>query len=111
METQRPKGYAAIVVLLVLILGILAFNTVESELDRQAAAQARVDRTEAVASAIQQQNELVRNLLDNYQAAAYENSGIDRITEQQLIAEEYQLTALQVLALQNMQILQMLAEK
>lgn len=55
------------------------------------------------------QDELISGLLYSYQQDAYDNPSLDRITEQQLIAAEYQLTAMQLLALQNSEIIQLLA--
>ena len=53
------------------------------------------------------QEEIVLELFDNYQDVAYGVS-IDRIAEQQLIATEYQIQALQLLAIQNRQIADLL---
>ena len=41
------------------------------------------------------------DLLENYKKAAYDNTRVDRIAEQQLLATESQLSALQAMASQN----------
>jgi hypothetical protein len=48
-------------------------------------------------------------MMSDYQGDVYDNPSIDRIAEQQLIAEEYQLAALQIFAIQNGQLIELLA--
>ncbi|MCX6101627.1 MAG: hypothetical protein NTV92_09505 [Candidatus Bipolaricaulota bacterium] len=47
--------------------------------------------------------------MDTYEKTAYRSAEIDRISEQQLVAAESTLAALQIIALQNSQIIQLLA--
>ncbi len=52
-------------------------------------------------SVIDAQKITYQDLLKSYEKAAYQNSSVERIAEQQLLASESQLTALQVIASQN----------
>lgn len=61
-----------------------------------------------ISGVVSDRSRLINGLVDSYQADAYENPSLERITEQQLIAAEYQLTALQIMALQNDEIIQLL---
>ena len=114
-QGSRPnKGVAATVVaLLVLILATQVFtilstlqqNRVASK--RAATYQARVETAQKV---VDRQQDVIFDLVTDYHASAYDSPDvIDRITEQQLLAAEYQLTALQIIAIQNSQILELLA--
>ena len=50
---------------------------------------------------IKAQKDVYLGLMDTYKNAAYHDASIERIAEQQLIASESQLAALQVMASQN----------
>lgn len=65
-------------------------------------------RQEQLATLLRQQQALLDNVLVNYRNAAYSTS-IDRIAEQQLIATEYQLLLLELIAQQNVLVLELLA--
>jgi cell division protein FtsL len=49
------------------------------------------------------------DLMQTYQKAAYEDTRVERIAEQQLLASESQLSALQVMASQNGVLIDLLA--
>lgn len=70
---------------------------------------AKDKKLRAISGIASRQDDLIADLLESYQADAYDNPSLERITEQQLIAAEYQLTALQLIALQNGEIIQLLA--
>ncbi|MBN2287646.1 MAG: hypothetical protein JXI43_14460 [Tissierellales bacterium] len=74
--------------------------------ERAESYQARVDEAQAV---VEQQRDMITDLTSDYQSAAYDNPAIDRIAEQQLLAAEYQLLALQTLAIQNTQVIELLS--
>jgi len=56
-----------------------------------------------------EQQKIFEPLMSNYIASAYEDTSIERIAEQQLIAEESQITALQVITTQNNLIYELLS--
>lgn len=101
-----------IVVLLVLVLVTQVFqiastfqqNKIAS--DRAESYQTRVDAAQKL---VNDQRDLILDLVQDYEDAAYNDPMIERITEQQLLAAEFQLLGLQTLALQNSQIIELLA--
>lgn len=100
---------ALLVAILVLLAGLLMTNVwlvyqARVEASRFAARQARVAEIRELTAL---QDDLIFDLMSNYQDAAY-GVGVDRIAEQQLIAAETQIVALQTLALQNRQIAELL---
>ena len=64
-------------------------------------------QAQAIRSTMELQDDLIFDLLASYEESAY-GDNVDRITEQQLIAAETQLAALQTIALQNRQITELL---
>jgi len=56
---------------------------------------------ENMQTTITAQKNIYGDLMKSYEKAAYGNSSVDRIAEQQLIATESQLAAMQVIASQN----------
>ena len=60
--------------------------------------QQRVEEAEKVVAS---QQTIITNLMDNYKETAYGNPDVTRIAEQQLMATETSLTALQIIAIQN----------
>lgn len=98
-----------LVVICLLLAGLLAANLwniqqAGREQERRAFYQ---EQAQAIKQMAELQDELIFDLLDEYQASAY-GSRVDRIAEQQLIAAESQIVALQTLALQNRQIIELL---
>lgn len=71
---------------------------------RQAAYQEHVQQMQTV---LDRQRQIIADVSDSYHADAYD-PGIERIAEQQLIAAEYHLLLLQVIAQQNAQTLELL---
>jgi len=101
-----------IVVLLVLILVAQLFTIYSTYQQNQVAGQRATTyqaRVETAQNLVARQQDTIFNLIIDYRASAYDNPSIDRIAEQQLLASEYQLTALQILAIQNSQIIELLA--
>jgi len=92
------------IVLLVLLLAIQGYQLY---MDMRAQAQ-RAELATGVMLLIGQQRGLISGVMDQYHDAAYADH-VDRIAEQQLIATEFQLQMLQVLAIQNGQIMELLA--
>ena len=66
-------------------------------------------RVEEARKLVQAQQEIVFDLMSAYESDAYANPSVERIAEQQLIASEYSLQALQILAIQNSQVVELLA--
>jgi hypothetical protein len=109
LEVGRVRGPTSlrwITILLVLLLLTQIFQVVTSW-QRTAA---HVRRVEQVRGIVDKQQTLILGLLDSYHAAAYGNTEVDRIAEQQLVATEYTLSALQVMAIENSQIIELLAD-
>lgn len=117
--TERTaRGYQPLlvvaVVLLAFILAINAFQAVGTyrqnrlQADRAATYQQRVKAAEDI---VQKQQDFITGLMDQYKKDAYNNSDVDRIAEQQLLAAEYTLETLQVIAVQNTQVIELLASQ
>jgi hypothetical protein len=67
----------------------------------------RHEQAQEIKVMLELQDTLILGLMNSYEGAAY-GSSVDRIAEQQLIAAETQIMALQALALQNRQIAELL---
>lgn len=92
-----------------LLLGYQVFSTFrQSQLDAEHAAMYE-QRVRAAETLARTQQSTITSLVESYEKAAYSNTEIDRISEQQLLAEEAILGALQIIAIQNSQILQVLS--
>lgn len=76
----------------------------EQEQERWTAQQ---ERSEEIRAMMEIQDTLIYDLMEDYQKTAY-GSSVERIAEQQLIAAETQIIALQTIALQNRQIAELL---
>jgi len=106
----RRLAIISISLLLLVILNVAQFaltyqqNNIAAE--RAASYQERVESAQEL---LERQQDLILDLVDNYQKDVYNNPSIDRIAEQQLIATEYTLAALQIIAIQNTQIIELLA--
>lgn len=112
VQKKRYSGLLlTITVLLALLLMVEVYQVVatyqQNKLaeERASAYQARVEEAQELVS---RQQIIIMGLLSDYEETAY-GSNVDRIAEQQLIATEYTLTALQIIALQNSQIIELLA--
>ena len=103
---SRSMPLTWITLLLVLILLTQLFQTFTTW--QRSAAHAR--KVEQARELVDKQQTLILGLMDSYRKDAYGNTSVDRIAEQQLIAMEYSLSALQVMAIQNSQIIQLLAD-
>lgn len=112
VKKKRYSGLLlTITVLLALLLTVEVYQVVatyqQNKLveERASAYQTRVEEAQELVS---RQQTIIMGLLSDYEETAY-GSNVDRIAEQQLIATEYTLTALQIIALQNSQIIELLA--
>jgi hypothetical protein len=92
--------FVAIVLLLTSNIFFLNRLTMQHTIDEE--------KINEVNNLITSQRWIIEDLVLDYEESAYNNPGIDRIAEQQLIVSEYTLTALQVIALQNTQIMDLL---
>jgi len=98
------KGFAwTIVVLLALLLAVQGYQFYGDIL----AAQQRKALAEEAMDLMASQRDLIAGVMGDYRSDAYGDK-VERIAEQQLIATEYQLQMLQVLALQNGEMLGLL---
>ena len=101
-----------IVVLLALVLVSQVFQIVDTFQQNKIAserAESYQTRVDAAQKLVKDQRDLILDLVQDYEDVAYNNPSIDRIAEQQLLAAEFQLLGLQTLALQNGQIIELLA--
>jgi predicted metalloprotease len=109
------RNYVGILVIIVVLLALLltveiyqvvtSYQQTKLAEERASAYQTRVTAAQLLVS---NQQDIISGLMTDYQKDAY-GSSVDRIAEQQLIATEYNLTALQIIALQNSQIIELLA--
>jgi hypothetical protein len=99
-----------ILVALLLLLNLVQFGMTFQQ-NRLAAARAasHEERAQAAQALVEQQSSAITSLMRDYESAAYNNPSVERITEQQLLAAEATIGALQIIALQNSQIIQLLA--
>jgi hypothetical protein len=113
-STQGEKGRAltllTILVALLLLLNLVQFGMTFQQ-NRLAAARAasHEERAQAAQALVEKQSSVISSLMQDYETAAYNNPSVERITEQQLLAAESTIAALQIIALQNSQIIQLLA--
>jgi len=99
-------------ILLILLLAINAVQFVFTYQQNQIAATRAASYQERVTAAqelVAAQRGVIFDLVNNYKNSAYSNPNVERIAEQQLIASEYTLSALQIIAIQNSQIIELLA--
>lgn len=101
-----------IAILLLLILLVQVYTIIDTrqqrQVEEQRAAEIR-DKAANIAVLYALQDELTSDLFASYQEDAYDNPSVERITEQQLIATEYQLLSLQILSRQNQAIVDLLS--
>lgn len=83
-----------------LLFCMVSFQAAQLVIDFQADRQCKT-ALESVQGVVTAQKNIYQDLYQTYHKAAYENVSVDRIAEQQLLASESQLTALQVIASQN----------
>jgi hypothetical protein len=106
-----------LIYLLITLMALLVSNvyfSAQAQQERQAQAE-RIEERQVIyeeyvgqmQAALARQQRVVDGVADSYHADAY-NSDIDRIAEQQLIAAEYQMLLLQVIAQQNAQMIELL---
>jgi hypothetical protein len=115
MENSK-KNYRSIlwiiVGLLVALLVVEVFQIVttfqQNAIARERAATYE-ERVKEAQDLVDRQRDLILDLVSDYETAAYDNPNVDRITEQQLLAAEYQLQGLQIIAIQNSQIIELLS--
>ena len=108
-ESRFTRDQALLGAICVLLAGILLMNSWSIYQDIQERERRAYYREQAsvIRDLAQLQDDLIIDLLEDYQSSAY-GSSVDRITEQQLIAAETQIVGLQTLALQNRQIIELL---
>lgn len=103
---------AWILVVLVASLALGGFevlSTYQQNRLSSARAASHAERVKAAEDLVSRQQSAITSLMDTYEKTAYRSAEIDRISEQQLVAAESTLVALQIIALQNSQIIQLLA--
>ncbi|MGD2159374.1 MAG: hypothetical protein PVG32_21030 [Anaerolineales bacterium] len=120
METQPKteiRNYTTVFIIIILLLLVLVatqgysvYSTYQQTQLAEERAKTYQDRAEEALDVAQTQRNLVVGLLNDYEKAAYDNPDLERISEQQLIATEFMIRALQIIAIQNSQIIELLAQ-
>jgi hypothetical protein len=108
-STDRASGRPSLVVITVLLILILLAQLYQAYTTWQRS-MVHAQKVEAVRDIVDKQQTLILGLLDSYHKDAYENESLERISEQQLVASEYTLTALQIIGVQNTQIIELLSD-
>jgi uncharacterized protein HemX len=112
-SAQTQSSHKLITILLVCLL-IVQVIGLGSDLLGQNAQRARLAEKQARIAEIINENEkeriILETLMTSYEKAAY-RSNLDRIAEQQLVASEYSIRALQILGKQNNAIIELLADQ
>lgn len=110
------RNYYPVLILIALLLtisialtGYQVFSTFQQNEIAAERAATHAERVLAAQDMVETQQTYVMSLMDEYQAAAYDNPSVDRIAEQQLLATEWTLAALQIIAIQNSQVIELLA--
>lgn len=100
----------AALLLLILVTELFSvYNTYQQDRIARRRAETYQERVRQARDLIDRQRATISDLVSEYEASAYDNPDVDRISEQQLLAAEHQLLALQAIALQNSQIIELLA--
>jgi len=111
-EKKSSLNYWIIVILVaaILLANVLSIITTfqQNAVTKERAA-SYAERVNEAQSLVNRQQEIILDLVSNYESVAYDNPGVDRIAEQQLLAAKFQLQALQILAIQNRQIIELLS--
>jgi hypothetical protein len=107
MEANTKKIDVTMWIIIALLAAILVSNIfmIVAAGGQSEEYQTAIDDAQAL---IQQQQSTIQSLFNDYESLAYNNPSVDRIAEQQLLAAEFQLEALQIIALQNAQIIELL---
>ncbi len=115
MDTAK-KGSDTVRWIIVILLGaVLLVNifSIITTFQQNAVARERAafyeERGQQAQVLIDRQRDIILDLVSDYESAAYDNPLVDRIAEQQLLAAEYQLQALQILAIQNSEIIELIS--
>lgn len=110
-QTQSSNKLIAILLVFLLIVQLMSlssdFMNRSAENAHAAEKQARIAE---IVSESEKERAALELLMTSYQADAYHGS-LDRIAEQQLVATEYSIRALQILGKQNNAIIELLADQ
>jgi hypothetical protein len=111
-KSSNYTGLLVVIAILIALLLSVEIYQVVATYNQNQLAEARAknyqSRVDEATQLVKNQQTVISGLLTDYENAAY-GSSVDRIAEQQLIATEFTLTALQILAIQNSQIIELLA--
>jgi hypothetical protein len=106
--SQRLIVVLLVCLLLVQVIGLASdFSAKSAESARVTAKQAKIAE---IVSESEKERAALELLMTSYQADAYHGT-LDRIAEQQLVATEYSIRALQILGKQNNAIIDLLADQ
>ena len=106
--SRAASNRPILIVIAVLIALLLAVNGTQLVLTLQQNAE-RAVRAQAADQLVQDQQSIISGLMSDYQRAAYNDPNVETIYQQQLIASESILQALHIMAIQNSQIIGLLA--
>jgi uncharacterized membrane protein affecting hemolysin expression len=105
---RAPSNRPVLIVIAVLLALLLAVATIQLGIALQQSSQ-RAERAVAAQALVQSQQSLITSLMTDYEQAAYKDPNVDTIYQQQLIASEHILQALHIMAIQNSQVIELLA--
>lgn len=107
------SGLLLLVVILnsVLLFSVLKQNNIENQRadEYQQRVSAYDEQVKEAQRMLSSQQFVISSLIDDYEEAVYDNPRVDTIYQQQFRATEYSLIALQIIASQNSQIIQLLS--
>ena len=112
---HQPDYTSLLIIISILLAAILAINIYQqisifhqTQITAQRAATYDL-RIKEISGIAYSQQATINNLFNDYQKDAYNNPKVTRITDQQLVAAEYTIQALQIIGNQNYDILQILS--
>ena len=107
--TRQASGNRAVLIVIAALLALLlAVNAFQLVFTLQQSSE-RAQRAIAAEELVHSQQSVITGLMDEYEQAAYDNPNVETIYQQQLIASEHVLQALGIMAIQNGQIIELLA--
>lgn len=117
VETKEKVGHnytpwlvsiAVLLTISILLSGYQIFITYQQNQIASQRAAIYEERVKEATDLVNAQQTMLFTVIDNYEKTAY-GENVDRIAEQQLIATEYTMRLLQVMAVQNTQVISLIA--
>lgn len=105
-DTKEKSSHSTVYlkIIVILLTAIFVFD-VGMQVIQSVQRQQRIQEITETQTLLENQ---INTLMTNYQASAYDNPSVERIAEQQLLAQEFTLQSLQLISMQNQLILNQL---